>query len=45
LPVGLQIVGRRFEESTVLRAAAAFETARPWRHRFATGLDGRIRGI
>jgi Asp-tRNA(Asn)/Glu-tRNA(Gln) amidotransferase A subunit family amidase len=45
LPVGLQIVGRRFEESTVLGAAAAFETARPWRHRFATGLDGRIRGI
>lgn len=30
LPVGLQIVGRRFAESTVLRAAAAFEAARPW---------------
>lgn len=31
LPVGLQIVGRRFAEDTVLKAAAAFEAARPWR--------------
>jgi aspartyl-tRNA(Asn)/glutamyl-tRNA(Gln) amidotransferase subunit A len=30
LPVGLQIVGRRFGDATVLRAAAAFEQARPW---------------
>ena len=30
LPIGLQIVGRRGEEATVLRAAAAFEQARPW---------------
>jgi len=30
LPVGLQIVGRRRAEAAVLRAAAAFETARPW---------------
>ena len=30
LPVGLQIVGRRFEDETVLRAAAAFEAARKW---------------
>ncbi len=30
LPVGLQIVGRRFAELTVLQAAAAFESARPW---------------
>lgn len=30
LPVGLQIVGRRFAETTVLRAAAAFEAAQPW---------------
>jgi aspartyl-tRNA(Asn)/glutamyl-tRNA(Gln) amidotransferase subunit A len=26
LPVGLQLVGRRFDERTVLRAAHAFET-------------------
>lgn len=30
LPVGLQIVGRRFADATVLRAAAAFEDAHPW---------------
>jgi Asp-tRNA(Asn)/Glu-tRNA(Gln) amidotransferase A subunit family amidase len=30
LPVGLQIVGRRFADATVLRAAAAFEAAAPW---------------
>lgn len=30
LPVGLQIVGRRLDEVGVLRAAAAFERARPW---------------
>ena len=30
LPVGLQIVGRRFEEPLVLRAAAAFEALQPW---------------
>jgi hypothetical protein len=29
-PVGLQIVGRRFDEATVLRAGAAFEAAQPW---------------
>jgi len=30
LPVGLQIIGRRFADTTVLRAAAAFEEVRPW---------------
>jgi aspartyl-tRNA(Asn)/glutamyl-tRNA(Gln) amidotransferase subunit A len=30
LPVGLQIVGRRFAETTVLQAAAAFEQIQPW---------------
>lgn len=33
LPVGLQIVGRRFDENTLLRASAAFEKAKPWAHR------------
>ncbi len=32
LPVGLQIVGRWRDEPSVLRAAAAFERARPWTH-------------
>jgi aspartyl-tRNA(Asn)/glutamyl-tRNA(Gln) amidotransferase subunit A len=33
LPVGLQIVGRRHADRTVLAAAAAFEAAMPWRER------------
>ena len=33
MPIGLQIIGRRGEETTVLRASAAFERARPWRDR------------
>jgi aspartyl-tRNA(Asn)/glutamyl-tRNA(Gln) amidotransferase subunit A len=33
MPVGLHIVGRRFADTTVLQAAAAFETARPWADR------------
>jgi aspartyl-tRNA(Asn)/glutamyl-tRNA(Gln) amidotransferase subunit A len=30
LPIGLQIVGRRFADLTVLQASAAFEKALPW---------------
>lgn len=30
LPVGLQVVGRRYADDEVLRAAAAFERERPW---------------
>ncbi len=33
LPIGLQIVGRRYADVSVLRASAAFERARPWAHR------------
>ncbi len=33
LPVGLQIVGRRRQETAVLAAAAAFEAAAPWADR------------
>jgi aspartyl-tRNA(Asn)/glutamyl-tRNA(Gln) amidotransferase subunit A len=33
LPIGLQIVGRRHADRTVLAAAAAFEAACPWRER------------
>jgi aspartyl-tRNA(Asn)/glutamyl-tRNA(Gln) amidotransferase subunit A len=33
LPVGLQIVGRRFDDLTVLQASRAFEQARPWADR------------
>ena len=30
LPVGLQIVGALYDDALVLRAARAFERARPW---------------
>jgi Asp-tRNA(Asn)/Glu-tRNA(Gln) amidotransferase A subunit family amidase len=30
LPVGLQIVGRRWRDDTVLRIGKALEGARPW---------------
>lgn len=32
VPIGLQIVGRPFDDISVFRVAAAFEQARPWRH-------------
>lgn len=40
LPVGLQVIGRRFEDARVLAVSAAFERARPWHdayHRLGTG--------
>jgi aspartyl-tRNA(Asn)/glutamyl-tRNA(Gln) amidotransferase subunit A len=30
MPIGMQIIGRRGDETTVLRASAAFEHAQPW---------------
>jgi aspartyl-tRNA(Asn)/glutamyl-tRNA(Gln) amidotransferase subunit A len=39
LPVGLQIVGRRYADGTVLRATAAFEAARPWADRMPSFLE------
>jgi aspartyl-tRNA(Asn)/glutamyl-tRNA(Gln) amidotransferase subunit A len=33
LPIGLQIIGRPFEEETILRAAHAYEQATSWRAR------------
>jgi aspartyl-tRNA(Asn)/glutamyl-tRNA(Gln) amidotransferase subunit A len=33
LPVGLQIVGQRLADRTVLAASAAFEALRPWSDR------------
>lgn len=33
LPIGLQLVGRLGADTTLLRAAALFEQARPWAHR------------
>lgn len=34
LPVGLQIIGRRFDDALVLRAARALEQIQPWRDRW-----------
>lgn len=33
LPVGLQIVGRRFDDLGVLQLSALFEASQPWAHR------------
>ena len=33
LPVGMQVVGRRFSERLILRACLSFESLRPWSHR------------
>jgi aspartyl-tRNA(Asn)/glutamyl-tRNA(Gln) amidotransferase subunit A len=45
LPIGLQIVGPLHADALVMRASAAFETARPWIDRLRTAgraLDGAI---
>ncbi|MGH6944527.1 MAG: amidase family protein, partial [Geminicoccaceae bacterium] len=34
LPVGMQIIGRRYADADVLAASATFERARPWRHTY-----------
>jgi amidase len=31
LPVGMQLIGRRYADADVLAASAAFERLRPWR--------------
>lgn len=35
LPVGMQIIGRRYADADVLAASAAFEQLRPWAGRYA----------
>ena len=39
-PVGLQIVGRRFQDADVMRASAFFEEARPWKQHYEA-----VRGV
>jgi aspartyl-tRNA(Asn)/glutamyl-tRNA(Gln) amidotransferase subunit A len=36
LPIGLQILGKPFDEATILKAAHAYEQATPWRTRRAS---------
>jgi amidase len=35
LPVGMQLIGRRYADADVLAASAAFERLRPWRDDYA----------
>jgi aspartyl-tRNA(Asn)/glutamyl-tRNA(Gln) amidotransferase subunit A len=39
LPVGLQVIGRRFDEATILRVAAAYERDQPWWTQVPPGLS------
>jgi amidase len=39
LPVGMQLIGRRWADADVLAAAAAIERARPWRDHYALCRD------
>ena len=39
LPIGLQLIGRHFDEATVLRAAYAYEQQSEWRGRRPPGLE------
>jgi aspartyl-tRNA(Asn)/glutamyl-tRNA(Gln) amidotransferase subunit A len=43
LPIGLQIVGRHLDDPLVLRAAAAFEAARPWTDRWPPPVEQLVR--
>jgi aspartyl-tRNA(Asn)/glutamyl-tRNA(Gln) amidotransferase subunit A len=42
LPIGLQVIGKAFDEATILRAAAAYEAATAWRQRKPT-LEPQVR--
>jgi amidase len=39
LPVGLQVIGRRYDDRSVIAAAAAFEQLRPWADTYARCAD------
>ena len=42
LPVGMQIIGRRFMDEHVLQASRAFELLQPWRENYKIALDREI---
>ncbi len=39
LPVGMQLIGRRYADSDVLAASAAFERMRPWQDSYRRCAD------
>jgi amidase len=41
LPIGVQFIGRPFDEATLVRLGAQLEEARPWRGRFPDGFVGK----
>lgn len=41
LPVGLQLVGRAWDEATLIRAADAYERETPWARQHPAGFEGR----
>ena len=42
LPVGMQIIGRRYADADVLAASAAFERLRPWRDTYRIPAERRL---
>jgi aspartyl-tRNA(Asn)/glutamyl-tRNA(Gln) amidotransferase subunit A len=41
LPIGLQLIGRRYDELTILRAGYAYESATSWHNRFPPDPKGK----
>jgi len=39
IPIGMQIIARRFDEATLLRVADAYERATPWHNLFPAGKE------